>query len=112
VVPADRRPFAARRAPRVLERAARGARGRRPFFGEIQRVYDEIGEGVPEGTEFSTPETLADSRAEIEASGLFSDTVWIPGAAVKSLRLGLWRLQWCPVEQRVTLSRPKIGSAS
>jgi len=45
--------------------------------------------GVPEGTEFSTPETLPDSRAEIEASGLFSDTVWIPGASVKSLRLGL-----------------------
>ncbi len=66
-------------------------------------MYDEIGEGVPEGTEFSTPETLHDSRAEIEASGLFSDTVWIPGASVKSLRLGLWRLQWCPVEQRVTL---------
>ena len=49
-------------------------------------------EGVPEGTEFSTPETLPDSRAEIEASGLFSDTVWILGASVKSLRLGLWRL--------------------
>ena len=61
-------------------------------LGEIQRVYDEIGEGVPEGTEFSTLETLPDSRAEIEASGLFSDTVWIPGASVKSLRPGLWRL--------------------
>ena len=45
--------------------------------------------GVPEGTEFSTPETLPDSRAEIEASGLFYDRVWIPGASVKSLRLGL-----------------------
>jgi len=33
---------------------------------------------------------------------LFS-TVWIPGASVKSLRLGLWRVQWCPVGRHVTL---------
>ena len=30
-------------------------------------------------------------------------TVWIPGASVKSLRLGLWRVQWCPVGRHVTL---------
>jgi hypothetical protein len=30
-------------------------------------------------------------------------TVWIPGASVKSLRLGLWRLQWCPVGRHVGL---------
>jgi hypothetical protein len=24
-------------------------------------------------------------------------TVWIPGASVKSLRLGWWRFQYCPV---------------
>jgi hypothetical protein len=24
-------------------------------------------------------------------------TVWIPGASVKSLRLGWWRVQYCPV---------------
>src|SRR5262249_31838435 len=34
-------------------------------------VYDEIGEGVPPGTEWLRPEGLPDSRAEIEASGLF-----------------------------------------
>lgn len=33
---------------------------------------------------------------------LFS-TVWIPGVSVKSLRLGLWRVQWCPVGRHVTL---------
>ncbi len=44
-----------------------------PFFAELQGVYDEIGEGVPPGTVFPTPETLADSAAEIEASGLFTD---------------------------------------
>jgi SAM-dependent methyltransferase len=44
-----------------------------PFFGEIQAVYDEIGEGLPAGWESYTPQTLPDSRAEIEASGLFTD---------------------------------------
>src|SRR5690242_19633928 len=32
-------------------------------------------------------------------------TVWIPGASVKSLRLGIWRLQWCPVGRHVALVR-------
>jgi hypothetical protein len=32
-------------------------------------------------------------------------TVWIPGASVKSLRLGLWRAQWCPVGQHFALVR-------
>ena len=36
---------------------------------------------------------------------LFS-TVWIPGASVKSLRLGLWRVQWCPVGRHVDLVHP------
>jgi SAM-dependent methyltransferase len=44
-----------------------------PFFGEIQDVYDEIGEGKPAGWQSYTPRTLPDSRAEIEASGLFTD---------------------------------------
>lgn len=30
-------------------------------------------------------------------------TVWIPGASVKSLRLGPWRVQWCPVGRHVSL---------
>jgi hypothetical protein len=36
---------------------------------------------------------------------LFS-TIWIPGVSVKSLRLGWWRLQRCPVGQHWTLVRP------
>ena len=36
---------------------------------------------------------------------LFS-TVWIPGASVKSVRLGFWRIQWCPVGRHVDLVRP------
>jgi len=33
-------------------------------------------------------------------------TVWIPGASVKALRLGFWRIQWCPVGRHVDLVRP------
>ena len=33
-------------------------------------------------------------------------TVWIPGGSVKSLRLGFWRLQWCPVGRHVDLVHP------
>jgi len=36
-------------------------------------VYDEIGAGLPAGWVSPTPATLPDSRAEIEASGLFTD---------------------------------------
>jgi SAM-dependent methyltransferase len=42
-----------------------------PFFGEIQEVYDEIGEGLPPGSRQPRPGELADDGAEIEASGLF-----------------------------------------
>lgn len=44
-----------------------------PFFGEIQDVYDEIGDPLPAGGEFWTPQTMPDSKAEIKASGLFTD---------------------------------------
>jgi hypothetical protein len=36
---------------------------------------------------------------------LFS-TTWIPGASVKALRLGPWRIQWCPVGRHVDLVHP------
>lgn len=37
--------------------------------------------------------------------GHYFTTMWIPGASVKALRLGLWRVQWCPVGRRVDLVR-------
>lgn len=43
-----------------------------PFFREIQDVYDEINEDLPPGSGFPRPDELADSTAEIEASGLFT----------------------------------------
>lgn len=42
-----------------------------PFFTEIQDVYDEIGEGLPDDHVVPRPQELPDEIAEIEASGLF-----------------------------------------
>jgi SAM-dependent methyltransferase len=44
-----------------------------PFFADIQDVYDAIGEGVPGGHSFATPQTLTSREDEIAASGLFTD---------------------------------------
>jgi SAM-dependent methyltransferase len=44
-----------------------------PFFRDIQDVYDEIGEGLPPGAFRARPGEVPDSRADIEASGLFGD---------------------------------------
>jgi len=44
-----------------------------PFFAEIQVIYDEIGEGLPDDAVSVRPGEVADQRAEIEASGLFDD---------------------------------------
>jgi SAM-dependent methyltransferase len=41
------------------------------FFADLQQVYDEIGEGLPEGAAYSRPGELPDQREDIEASGLF-----------------------------------------
>jgi SAM-dependent methyltransferase len=44
-----------------------------PIFRELQDVYDEIGEGLRPGECYQRPGELPDSRADIEASGLFTD---------------------------------------
>lgn len=36
---------------------------------------------------------------------LFS-TVWIPGGSLKAIRLGPWRVQWCPVGHHVAIVHP------
>jgi hypothetical protein len=33
-------------------------------------------------------------------------TIWIPGASVKSLRLGWWRFQHCPVGSHWSIVTP------
>jgi hypothetical protein len=32
-------------------------------------------------------------------------TTWIPGGSLKAVRLGLWRIQWCPVGRHIDLVR-------
>jgi hypothetical protein len=39
-------------------------------------------------------------------SGHLSTTIWIPGASLKSVRLGWWRFQRCPVGGHWTLVTP------
>jgi SAM-dependent methyltransferase len=44
-----------------------------PFFHELQDVYDEINEGLPPGASFPAAAELPDERAEMAATGLFTD---------------------------------------
>jgi SAM-dependent methyltransferase len=45
------------------------------FFADLQEVYEEIGEGVPDGAVYLRPDELPDDREEIERSGRFEDVV-------------------------------------
>lgn len=47
------------------------------------------------------PHTVVRCRA-----GHLFTTIWIPGASVKALRLGWWRLQQCPVGHHWSLVAP------
>jgi hypothetical protein len=33
-------------------------------------------------------------------------TIWLPGASLKSIRLGWWRFQWCPVGEHWSIVGP------
>jgi hypothetical protein len=39
-------------------------------------------------------------------SGHLFTTTWIPGASLKSIRLGWWRFQYCPVGRHWSLVKP------
>jgi len=43
-------------------------------------------------------------------SGHLFTTVWVPGASVKALRLGWWRLQRCPVGKHWSFVTPVNAS--
>jgi hypothetical protein len=43
-------------------------------------------------------------------SGHLFTTIWIPGASLKAIRLGWWRLQRCPVEMHWSLVTPVKAS--
>jgi hypothetical protein len=44
------------------------------------------------------------------AKGHVFTTIWIPGVSVKALRLGWWRIQYCPVGRHWSIVRPVRGS--
>jgi hypothetical protein len=46
-----------------------------PFFVELQEVYEQIGESLPEDAAYPRPGELPDESKEIEGSGLFGDVV-------------------------------------
>ena len=33
-------------------------------------------------------------------------TIWLPAMSVKSVRLGIWRIQWCPVGRHFSIVTP------
>jgi hypothetical protein len=47
----------------------------------------------------------ADTVVRCRAGDLFT-TLWIPGASLKAIRLGRWRLQRCPVGRHWTIVTP------
>ena len=44
------------------------------------------------------------------SDGHLFTTIWIPGASVKSIRLGWWRIQRCPVGRHWSLVTPVKAS--
>lgn len=46
-----------------------------PIFRDIQPVYEEIGEGLPDAATWPRPGELADHRAEMWKCGLFDNVV-------------------------------------
>jgi hypothetical protein len=33
-------------------------------------------------------------------------TIWVPAISVKAVRLGMWRIQWCPVGRHFSIVSP------
>jgi hypothetical protein len=33
-------------------------------------------------------------------------TIWLPAVSVKAVRLGMWRIQWCPVGRHFSIVSP------
>lgn len=44
-------------------------------------------------------------------SGHLYTTLWVPAASLKSLRLGPWRIQRCPVGRHISLVTPAVRGA-
>jgi hypothetical protein len=84
----------------VLMTSAKRKRGLAIFTGVVAAYVAATIIATRQGYAFGKDTVVRCRRGHLFA------TVWIPGASVKSLRLGLWRLQWCPVGRHVDLVRP------
>jgi hypothetical protein len=75
--------------------------------GRRRLIFAGIIAGYIAGTIIATRQgyTFGRSVAVRCRRGHLFTTVWIPGASVKALRLGYWRVQWCPVGRHVDLVR-------
>jgi hypothetical protein len=71
-------------------------------------VFAVIAAGYAAATVIATRQGYSFGRDTVVRcrQGHLFTTVWIPGASVKSLRLGFWRVQWCPVGRHVDVVRP------
>jgi hypothetical protein len=81
-------------------KSAKGKRGRAVLAGVVAAYAAGTVIATRQGYSFGR-NTIVQCR-----QGHLFTTVWIPGASVKSLRLGFWRLQWCPVGRHVDLVHP------
>jgi len=70
-------------------------------------IFAVIAAGYAAGTVIATRQgyTFGSNVVVRCRRGHLFSTVWIPGASVKALRLGYWRVQWCPVGRHVDLVR-------
>ena len=75
-------------------------------------VFTAIGAAYAAGTVIAVRQGYAFGRNTVVRcrQGHLFTTVWIPGASVKALRLGFWRVQWCPVGRHVDLVHPVRGA--
>jgi hypothetical protein len=64
----------------------------------------EVGMGLSRGVRFGRNTVVRCRRGHLFA------TIWVPGASVKALRLGWWRVQRCPVGPHWSLVSP-VGAA-
>jgi hypothetical protein len=70
-------------------------------------VYAVVAIGYAVGTIIAVRQGYAFGRNVVvrcRQGHLFS-TIWIPGGSLKAIRLGLWRVQWCPVGRHIDLVR-------
>jgi hypothetical protein len=86
-----------------VDAMAKTAKGKRRLV-----VFAVVAVGYAVGTAIAVRQGYSFGRNTVVRcrQGHVFTTVWIPGGSVKAVRLGLWRVQWCPVGRHVGLVHP------